>query len=324
MCYLKCYGFEKSNTIEGNETVKRNLADGTVVVMFVSCMAFSCCDEIVASNDVRATLKMPKTRSTSKANANANPNEIVSEMKIMKQMLESIQMATETNTRDISEMKKCSSKTEANIQKLTDRNEGKEFAFTATPQSPGLSYVTDFRKRMTAKANATPVGSSNRLKRRRTDSTSRTKQQFPEPKMGTKTNANGLSVVPKPDRNRESGPKFEKALWVSRLSTQTTNDDVIAYITSNTSVTDSSRINVHKLVKKDVDVTTLQFVSFKVEMNAEDLDVLNDSNLWPQYVQVREFLQTPKNVLGNYFPALSKQKGAESATPSAETDLMDL
>lgn len=123
--------------------------------------------------------------------------------------------------------------------------------------------------------------------------------------------------VPKPNINRDNKPKFEKALWVSRLNPATTNDDVIAYITSNTSIIDKERISVHKLVKKDIDLSTLKFVSFKVEMNADDLTVLNDSNLWPENVQVREFMQAPKNVLGNYFPPLNEQVNRTAAT--AET-----
>lgn len=301
--------------------MKKILPDGTVVAMIVSCMAFSCCDETVGASDIRTALKMPKGRaSSSKSNANASTSEIVSEMKIMKQLLESIQMVSEESAVNINAMKKSTSKTEENVQKLADRHENNAVSFTATPDtSPALSYVNAYRKKAMAKANGTPIGTPNRMKRPRTESPSRPKVNYPEPKMGTKTNANGLSVVVQSNRNSDNKPKFQKALWVSRLNPATTNDDVIAYITSNTSVTDKARINVHKLVRKDVDLTTLKFVSFKVEMNAEDLDILNDSNLWPQHVQVREFMQTPQNVLGNYFPPLNAQDNNATSVAAAAT-----
>lgn len=126
-------------------------------------------------------------------------------------------------------------------------------------------------------------------------------------------------VVPKPNNNRDNKPKFEKPLWVSRMDPATSNDDVVAYITSNTSVTDKEQISVHKFVKKDVDLSTLKFISFKVEMNADDLKLLNDENLWPEKVQVREFMQTPKNVLGNYFPPLNEQ-AYRAAAPAANSN----
>lgn len=308
MCFLKCFGFDKSTTIDGNESVKKTLDDGTVVVMFVSCMAFACCADNVSSAEIRPSLKLPASRSTSKVNT----SDIANDVKTMKSMLESIQMATEANTTAINEMKKLSSKTEENVQKLTDQNESNQMSFNATPTGPpAMSYVQAFRTRMLATAGASPnrIDRVNTLKRPRIESPKHRTSKFPEPKVGKKTNANGLSVVPKPINSRENKPKFEKALWVSRLNPHTTNDDVIAYITSNTSVIDKERMSVHKLVKKDVDLTTLKFVSFKIEMNADDLEILNDSDLWPENVQVREFMQTPKNILGNFFPPLNGENG---------------
>lgn len=188
MCYLKCYGFEKANVIDGNETVagEKSLADGTVVVMFLSCMAFCCCDGIVTSTEIRSGLKMPPSRSTSKANT----NDIANEMKTMKQMLESIQLATEANTAAITEMKTLSSKTEANMQKLADKNEENQMSFTGTPSGPpAMSYVQAFRNKMTTRANASPnqMNRMNSSKRPRTESPQREKSKFPEPKTGTKT-----------------------------------------------------------------------------------------------------------------------------------------
>lgn len=220
--------------------------------MFVSCMAFACCVDNVSSTEVRSKLKMPSLRSTSKSNT----NDIANDVKFIKGILESIQMATEANTAAINEMKKTSSTTEENVKKLTEQNVPNQMAFTATPiGSPPMSYVQAFRSKMTSKANATPnrLNRMNSPKRPRIESPKNQKSKFPQPKMGTKINANGLSVVPTPNISRVSKPNFGKALRVSRLNPTTTNDEVIDYITSNTSVTNKERISVHKLVKKYAD-----------------------------------------------------------------------
>lgn len=84
-------------------------------------------------------------------------------------------------------------------------------------------------------------------------------------------------------------------------------------LVANTPVTDKAKFNVHKMVKKGVDESTLKFVSFKVELNVEELNILDDVNLWPEGVQVREFQQVPKNELGNYFPSLNANDKQEKA-----------
>lgn len=312
-CYLQCFGFEKGPTIDSNDTVKKVLADGTVVVMFMACMAFVCCDKTVSATDVRAGLKMPSKRDTSKAKSTSNDT-IAKEMKAMKELLLTIKTATDMNSTDIAAMKSLSQKTEENVQKLAD--ESAQTPNRNRTAAPGLSYVQAFRARGAALANSSPA-----LKRKRNDS-EREKVQYPTPKSGTKTNVNGLSTVPKPMRTIDAKPKFEKALWVSRFKPDVSNEEVANYITTSTPINDKERIAVHKLVKKDADLSTLKFVSFKIEMSAEDLDILNDSSLWPEDVLVREFVMVPKNTLGSHFPHLNAKESAPT-TPHS-TDPMEL
>lgn len=125
-------------------------------------------------------------------------------------------------------------------------------------------------------------------------------------------------MVPKLNRISSEQPKFAKALYVSRLNPSVTNEELIDYIVSNTPVNDKTKFNVHKMVKKDADLSSMKFVSFKVELNAEDLDVLDDGDLWPEGVIVREFKPAPKNELGNYFPPINRQHDAQGATNTTE------
>lgn len=112
-CYLKCFGFEAGPIIENNETVKK-VVNGSVVVMFVSCMAFVCCDETATTEEIRKVLKMPKACESSRGRP-MNNDAIANEMKAMKEMLNSIKNATDVNTVEIAEIKSMTAKTEATV-----------------------------------------------------------------------------------------------------------------------------------------------------------------------------------------------------------------
>lgn len=140
--------------------------------------------------------------------------------------------------------------------------------------------------------------------------------------MGTKENANGLVVVAKPEpKVRAEKPKFEKAVWISRLGTSVTEDIVRDYITQNTSV---SNCSVHKLVKKDRDLSTLNFISFEIAVNETDFAVLNDKNVWPANVMVREFVEIKPQTLGDFMPNGSNASSSKAAAAESSDDLMDL
>lgn len=133
------------------------------------------------------------------------------------------------------------------------------------------------------------------------------KLNAPQAKVGTKTAASGLSVVLQPKRIEK--PSFQKAIWVSRLSLETSNDDISKWIIENTSVKDSEKFRVHKLVKKDLGLSTLKFVSFKVEVSEMEFEALIDPDVWPENVMIREFLKSL--TLGDFFPTLPEQKNVK-------------
>lgn len=124
------------------------------------------------------------------------------------------------------------------------------------------------------------------------------KKTGPPAASGTKKNFAGLSVVQKPQRAEK--PSFEKAVWVSRFQNDMTTEGIIDYIATNIETKD--RFNVHKLVKKDRDVSTLKFISFKIQVSERDFDVVMDPDVWPEEVMIREFHQS--QTLGDFFPPL--------------------
>lgn len=124
-CFLKCFGFEKGEKVEGIETVKWKFGGG-IVIAFLPTLAFACCTDSFASIEPKTVLKMPTARATSKTRqqklTETNDSVVVTELSKIKEMLSSIKQATDTNTADIAEIKNLSTKTEANVKKVTEQN----------------------------------------------------------------------------------------------------------------------------------------------------------------------------------------------------------
>lgn len=178
------------------------------------------------------------------------------------------------------------------------------------PKTPGNSYADALRR------NAI----NQSAKRRRTENLptqNATKPKFagPKPKIGTKTATSGLSVVARPKPIEK--PNFTKAVWVSRFSPTTTTDEIAKYIMENASIEDKTRFNIHKLVKKDQNLSLLKFVSFKLEVNEADFKLLMNEDFWPEQVWVREFLRD-RNLGDFVFPALNEKRPRKLSTDDME------
>lgn len=312
LCYLMCYGFSKGETKDGHETVKIILPNGGALHSILSCCSFVCCDDSMPTTDVKPALKIPNnnraTSATRAKNTEINENNLI--MKEINEM-----------KNELSLIKAAINGTKSNTELIMKNNRHDLNRFRAneyTSPLPKISYAQSVKN-----VNLTPS-----LKRPRLDTSSKTplneKFNVPPAKTGTKTNT-ALSVVPKktPTTNINDRTKYEKSIWISRLQPTVTNEEIVNHITSHTSITDKNRFNVHKLVKKDCDLTSLKFVSFKISLNACDFDVLNDPAVWPEGAKVREFI--PNITLGNFFPPLNVKSKDQSEqiqqpdTPQATT-----
>lgn len=310
VCYLQCHDFEAGESISGQDTVKLTTPNGVVISTFLSTMAFSCCANIMSPKEQKSALKMPSVaRGTSKSKPN-DDQVYANELKGIKDTLTLLLNATNENTAEIAAIKSLSTETEATVKKVSERN-------ATLPQSPSMTYVQAFK----ARAYANAAGISPGAKKRKLRDDDQSKPKFPEPKVGIKSDVNGLTIVPRLNRVRDEKPVYAKALYVSGLGPATSGDEIVKYIVENTSVKDATKFRVHKMVKKDADLSQLRFVSFKVEMNADELEILDNVELWPQGVRVREFTVLPKNELGNHFPKLPNTQTSSNATSSAPIDL---
>lgn len=77
---------------------------------------------------------------------------------------------------------------------------------------------------------------------------------------------------------------------------ETAVEDMDNYIVENMPLTEKSKFKCSKLVKKDKALSTLSFVSFKIDCHSEDFDILSDPEYWPTGKPMREFieLEAPK------------------------------
>ena len=238
----------------------------------------------------------------------------------MNKKLESI----ESKTVDIK------SNTETVLSKVNNANNSFNFGTpsgSARPFRPqlGVKAKTPMTYASVAGANgndslgATP----NKRKRLNVTPTQQKKKRFnvPTPKMGTNTNANGLVAVAKPEPKKPiEKPKYEKAVRVSRLLTTTTEEQITNYIATISSA--STNYTVHKLVKKDSDISKYTFVSFKIACNLADYDILMDPSVWPQGVAVYEFREDKPVTFGQFLP--SNLNGQNVRTTPVTTNLMEV
>lgn len=56
----------------------------------------------------------------------------------------------------------------------------------------------------------------------------------------------------------------EKAIWISRLHRDTSAEDISPYVMDKLGIAEVDQLDIRKLVKKDRDISTYSFVSFRI------------------------------------------------------------
>lgn len=77
---------------------------------------------------------------------------------------------------------------------------------------------------------------------------------------------------------------------MSKFNPETSVEEIIEHIVTETSVKDKKLFRCIKLVKKDQDISKLSWVSFKIDVVAEHFDELMDSSNWGDDNLIREFI----------------------------------
>lgn len=78
-------------------------------------------------------------------------------------------------------------------------------------------------------------------------------------------------------------------LYISRCNTTTTADNVRSYVAKRLGLADSSSISCRQLQKKDADISSLEFVSFKLRVPPCHLDAAKCLSFWPVGIVVKNF-----------------------------------
>lgn len=287
-CFMKCFGLEKAEKIEGNETIKIALPNGAAAFVYLTQVAFVCCSDGVAAPEQKNFMpKMIKQRATSRSRQpNETTDKITSDISMIKTMLSSIRNATDKNAADLLDIK---GNTNEIIDSIKTQNKPNIDENRMKPPTPSFTDIL--------RINAPTPKSSKRLRRQVSENQAdKSTQKLPTPKKGTRDITIGKQIV-----LRQPKPIFDKAIWVSGLHSETTVDEINDFLLSNTEIIDNSQFQCHKLVKKDADLTKLSFVSFKISTNNELFEHLMDPSIWPKSISVREFKLKP--VFGDFLPA---------------------
>lgn len=135
-------------------------------------------------------------------------------------------------------------------------------------------------------------------------------KKLPQAKVGTRSISSNLKIAPAP----KPKPKLDRAIHVSRMDTSVTVEILNEYISQNTQLKLNENFKCSLLVKKDVDISKLTFISFKVDVDSDNFNVLSDVDFWPQGAMIREFISQPKTAKFGDF--LERNQNDESMQPN--------
>lgn len=122
-----------------------------------------------------------------------------------------------------------------------------------------------------------------------------TSPDVPSLSCGTKklsANIASISTVP---------PEPEKCwVFLSRIAASASEDDILALATE--CIPCDEPIEVRKLVKKDADLSSMRFISFKIGVDEKYREVALSAETWPDGVFFREFINYEDRKSGQGFP----------------------
>lgn len=110
--------------------------------------------------------------------------------------------------------------------------------------------------------------------------------------IGTSEKVIGKPISPKQNRHNVRSSAIQtsqKAIWVSGLHRDTKEQEIETYVKDLLGVAATDQFQVRKLVKKDRELSSYSFVSFKITCSESNFDTLLNPNYWPSNSQIREF-----------------------------------
>lgn len=300
VCYLLCYGAEKSST----GMVRFKLPNSLTIYVDVMNAQFACNACVSEGNVVvQTTMQLTQKVAMKETGVNEVTNDKLMEalQKGFVDLKEHINANAEENGRDVKnymdELTKPVNKTSMLIE-TPSRSSNKQL----------YSSVLKSKRKVLFKGgesvNSTPISSK---RKRHDDSESgmnlnvnkMTKpiSLIPKPMMGRSEAVIGQKPrphEPKPPKKRTNSNGFEKSLRVAGLDPSVTVDELNDYIMKSTPLTDKTKFECTMLVKKGQDLSEFTYISAKIDVSVQDFDRLTNLDYWPNYVTVREFVRMDK------------------------------
>lgn len=310
--YLLCFGFSKCGAVG----IRYKTSFNSHIAIDPSKIVFTCggCDAVFLEdavnntieaerkklmqekNDAKSTMNTPNTSglATSKL-PNDRPTsnvELKKDLMNITTIVKQIKQSIGVHSDDLASIKQLSMDIAKNVSNGSAANLRTESfdAIATTPKPTSFSQIVNEQRLLNRQSTA----------RKRPAAAMKTPtnkpKNLPPQKMGTRTIQSDLKVVSAPQRQQIQKPNFDKSIHVSRIDKSVTLEMINEYISQNSQLKQTENFRCSLLVKKDKDVTTLTFVSFKVDVNSEHFDLLNDVNFWPEGVLIREFIPKTKTL----------------------------
>lgn len=184
---------------------------------------------------------------------------LVEKVKIQTATIAGLQVTVETMNNNILHQK------ETVAESIKVHSENISTITKSLNQTPNLN-----RKKTYADAAKAGLRNVNEIQ---TPKSSRPKQTSRSTKpvlTGTSNNVIGKPISPS---RPKAPPKPEKAIWLSRMHRDTSEGDLANYIKTNIGI-ETPDITVRKLVKKDVDISSYSFVSFRITCSLSNFTTL--------------------------------------------------
>lgn len=141
--------------------------------------------------------------------------------------------------------------------------------------------------------------------------------------LGSRVN---LGIGSTENMSLSSRVRLSKAIYVSRMQNDVTKEKIMEYLKSQMAELNESEISLRLLVKKDVDVSTRRFISYRLACTEALYEKLIQPSFWPDHIEIGEFFEEPRdrglnNVASLASPlALNVRRNTRNGHPSATTD----
>lgn len=175
-------------------------------------------------------------------------------------------------------------------------------------------------------ANATfasVVVSGKKRQRETTDDDNTTRSKFLR---GTSDNDPSMAALSNPSAINQdviARDDHRKSIVVSNISTTITPDYLTSYVSKETQIS-ADNIRVSLLKPAGISRESMSFLQYRVSVPASSYSALQNPNIWPRNVKIREYVWRPKNntaSLGDFLEKTTAPPATDQPiiTPSSNT-----